>query len=72
MFDFLAGRQVGMLRKAPVRSCGAPEHCARLRHRRGNDVGVVRLLRSTLMKQVATAPKASSAAFIDRAEIARS
>ncbi|WP_157788461.1 hypothetical protein [Bradyrhizobium japonicum] len=72
MFDFLAGRQVGMLGEASVRSGGAPKHHARLRHRRGNGVGVVRLLRGALMKEVATRAQASSAAFIDGAEIARS
>jgi hypothetical protein len=49
-------RQVGMLRERSVRSGGASQHHARLRHRRGDNVGVVRLPRSALIEKVARAP----------------
>jgi hypothetical protein len=52
------GRQVRMLGKAAVRSSRAPEDDAGLRHRRGDDVGVFRLFRDTLMEQIA--PRATS------------
>lgn len=47
------GRQLGVLLEGAVRSDGPPEHDARLRHRRGDDLGIVGFLRDTLVKQVA-------------------
>ena len=61
-----------MLAEGSVGSDWAPEHNARFRHGRGDDVRIVTFLRRALMEEIAVGPHASRAAFIDGAAIARS
>jgi hypothetical protein len=61
-----------MLAEGAVGSYGAPENNARLRHRRGHDVGIVALLRRTPVERLLSATHTSRAAFMNGAAIAKS
>ena len=64
--------QDGLLGEAPARFRRTLEDDAGLGHGRGDHVRFAGLLGHTLMEEIASAPQASSAAFIDGAAIARS